>query len=199
MSSEVRTYGDPDTRVRILDATWALLERGDRITMASAATSADVSRQAVYLHFGDRSGLLVALVDHIDVSLGRDEIRAHIHDETATGLERLRRWVDTMGWYTEKIDRVTMVLEAGANHDEALAAAWRDRMDGRRGHIRRILSSVQLDGALREGWSLEDAVNLVFVVTMPGPWRELTGAAGWSAEEYGEWIWSLLASGLVEA
>jgi hypothetical protein len=54
-----------------------------------------VSRQAAYLHFGDRSGLMTALVDFIDVSLGAVDIRAHIYGADS-GVEGLRRFIDTM-------------------------------------------------------------------------------------------------------
>ena len=80
MSSEAAVYGDPATRRRILQAAWELLEqRGAGVRLVDVADRAGVSRQAVYLHFGDRSGLLVALVDFIDVSLGAVQLRAHIH------------------------------------------------------------------------------------------------------------------------
>lgn len=165
--------------------------------MASVAKNAGVSRQGVYLHFADRSTLLVALVDHIDVSLGRENIRAYIHDESATGVDRLRRWVETMAWYTEKIDRVTAVLESGADEDAALAAAWRDRMSGRRDHLRRIMTKIDEEGALADGWTVDDAVSLAHAVTMPSPWRELRKISGWGVEQYQDHLWRLLAHGLL--
>lgn len=194
--STAEPYGEPATRRRILDATWELIEGSDpNVTIGRVARHAGVSRQAVYLHFGDRSGLLVALVDHIDESLGRDELRAYIHG-APTGVEGLRRWVEGMSWYTAKIDRVTRVLEHGETRDEALAAAWRDRMNGRRGHIRRILERVGTE-RLRDGWTLDTAVDAVYAVTMPGPWRELVREQGWTAEQYAHRIWALLQGGLL--
>ena len=98
MSSTEPAYGDPDTRRRILDAAWTLLEeRGIGIRIADIADKAGVSRQAVYLHFGDRSKLFVALGDYIDISFGRDRLRAHVFG-APTGVESLRRWVQTMSW-----------------------------------------------------------------------------------------------------
>ena len=70
MSSEAALYGDPETRRRILQATWELLEQQVPGSSSSMSPTGQGSRRAVYLHFGDRSGLLVALVDYIDVSLG---------------------------------------------------------------------------------------------------------------------------------
>ena len=194
MSSETASYGDPETRCRILQAAWELLEQqGAAVRLVDVAGKAGVSRQAVYLHFGDRSGLLVALVEFMDVSLGAVQLRAHIHGG-ATGVESLRRWIQTMSWYTAKIDRVTQVLESSQYQDEALAAAWRDRMGRRQMHIRSIVERIAAEGGLAEGWSVDAAVDLIYVITMPGPWRELTRELGWTAEQYTQKLTRLVQS-----
>ena len=197
MSSSAEVYGDPQTRRGILDAAWVLLEeRGTGIRVADIAAKAGVSRQAVYLHFGDRTSLFVALGDHIDVSFGRDELRAHVFD-APTGVESLRRWVQTMSWYTAKIDSVSRILELAAESDEALAAAWKDRMTGRRGHVRRIAERLGAEGQLVDGWTPEAAADLIFTVTLPGPWRVLTCVVGWSQERYADEITTLLERSIV--
>lgn len=185
-------YGDPGTRTRILDAAWALLEeRGTRVRIADVAAKAGVSRQTVYLHFGDRSSLFVALGDHIDVSFGRDDLRKHVFG-APSGVESLRRWVQTMSWYNAKINSVSRILELAAESDEALDAVWRDRMIGRRSHVSRIAERIAADGRLADGWSVDAAADLIFTVTLPGPWRVLTSVLGWSEEQYAEQITGLL-------
>ena len=198
MSSEAALYGDPETRRRILQATWELLEQqGAGVTLVDVADKAGVSRQAVYLHFADRSGLLVALVDYIDLSLGAVQLRAHIHGG-ATGVESLQRWIQTMSWYTAKIDLVTQVLESSQYQDKALAAAWRDRMGRRQMHIRSIVERIAAEGQLAEGWSVDAVVDLIYVVTMPGAWRELTRELGWSAEQYSQHLTRLIQAALLK-
>jgi AcrR family transcriptional regulator len=197
MSSEAAPYGDPDTRRRILQAAWELLEQQDAgVKLVDVADRAGVSRQAVYLHFGDRSGLLVALVDFIDVSLGAVQLRAHIHGG-ATGVESLQRWIETMSWYTAKIDRVTQVLESSQYQDEALAAAWRNRMGRRQQHIRSIVERIAAESQLAKGWSVNAAVDLIYVITMPGAWRELTRELGWTAEQYTQHLTRLVRSSVL--
>ena len=192
MSTNLASYGDPETRRRILDAAWALLEeRGTGIRIADVAAKADVSRQAVYLHFGNRASLFVALGDHIDVSFGRDRLRTHVFG-APSGAESLRRWVETMSWYTAKIDSVSRVLELAAESDEALAAAWKDRMIGRRGHVRRIVDRIATEGRLADGWTPESATDLAFAVTLPGPWRVFTSVLRWSAERYSGEVTAML-------
>ncbi len=190
-------YGDPETRQRILAEAWELVERGgSEVTLAEIAKGAGVSRQALYLHFGDRSGLFVALVDHVDLSLGSTEIRAHVFG-APSGAETLRRWVEALSWYTGKIDWLTQILEWGQYEDEALAAGWRNRMNRRRDLTLGVAERIADEGRLADGWTTAEAADLIYAITMPGPWRELTREVGWSEEEYAERVWRLLQTSLL--
>jgi AcrR family transcriptional regulator len=197
VSSTPEPYGDPQTRTSILDAAWTLLEeRGTGVRIADIAAKAGVSRQTVYLHFGDRASLFVALGDYVDVSFGRDRLRAHVFG-APTAVESLRRWVQTMSWYTAKIDSLSRIVELAGESDEALAAVWRDRMTGRRGHVRRIAERLAAEGRLVDGWTVESAGDLIFTVTLPGPWRVLTTVMGWSEERYADEVTGLLERSLL--
>lgn len=58
-SSFIRT----DRQVEVLDAALALLvEKGDRLTMEAVARRASCSKETLYKWFGDRDGLLTAVV-----------------------------------------------------------------------------------------------------------------------------------------
>jgi hypothetical protein len=112
-------------------------------------------------------------------------------------VESLRRWVETMSWYTAKIDSVSRVLELAAESDEALAAAWKDRMIGRRGHVRRIVDRIDTEGRLADGWTVEAATDFAFAVTLPGPWRVLTSVLQWGTERYASEITAMLERALL--
>lgn len=197
MSSQEGAYGDPETRERILRAAWDLLEETGKLSLAQVGQRAQVSRQAVYLHFGHRVGLLVALVDHIDLSLGSLRLRDAVF-EAPDGVESLRRWVETMSWYTAKIDTVCRVLECGQYHDDALAAAWRNRMDRRRDDlVGWIMKRIAGEGRLASGWSARTAADLTYTVTMPAIWRELTVHLGWSHKAYAKHMTAMLTSAFV--
>ena len=197
MSSEEGSYGDRETRRRILQATWELIEeRGSTPTLIDAAHRAGVSRQAVYLHFGDRAGLFVALVDYIDEIFGSGELVAHVLG-APTGAEALERMVKALSVFTSKIDSVAQVLEAAQYQDEALARAWRNRMHGRRAHSLTIVQRIADEGRLAEGWTVDAAADLCYTVTMPGPWRELTRELGWTPEQYSENVTKLLRRSLL--
>ncbi|HYJ24450.1 MAG TPA: TetR/AcrR family transcriptional regulator [Acidimicrobiia bacterium] len=186
MSSSEPVYGDPETRSRILQATWELIEEGGPgVRLVDAADRAGVSRQAVYLHFGDRAGLLLALVQYMPETLGFREQLAYVFD-APTGAEMLERAVKLHSTYTSKIDSVAQVLEAAQYQDEELGAAWRDRMDASRVAHRAIIQRVADEGKLADGWTVDNAGDLFYTVTMNGPWRELTRELGWTPEQYAE-------------
>ena len=55
-----------ETKSRILNATWKLLESGDNaVRMSDIAKAVGISRQALYLHYPNRADLLVATTKHI--------------------------------------------------------------------------------------------------------------------------------------
>ncbi len=185
MSSDV-PYGDPDTRERILVATQALVaERGSKLKLGDVADRAGVSRQAVYLHFGDRTGLLLALVQHMDKTMALAESLAHLF-EAETGAEVIARTMALHSSFSAAIDPVASILETAQYDDEALGAAWRDRMRFRHQVHLRIVQRIAELGELAPEQPAEAAADLLYAMTLPGPWRELTRELGWSQRQYAE-------------
>ena len=199
MSSGQPAYGDPDTRRRILLAAWEVIEEiGADIRISDVADRASVSRQAIYLHFGDRAGLLLALVSFMPETLGFQELLAHVF-AAESGIEMLRRTVALHSTYSAKVDSVARVLEAAQYQDPALGAAWRDRMNRSRVAHRAIIERIAAEGRLAEGWTVDEAADLFYTVTMQGPWRELTRELGWSPEQYAKRVARLLLDSLVNS
>ena len=198
MSSEPVRYGDPDTRHRILRAAWELMEeRGAEVRLVDVADRARVSRQALYLHFGDRAGLLIALVEFMDEALGLGDLVAHVF-AAPTGAEMLERTMELYVRMAPRIDRVAEVLETAQYEDEGLAAAWRNRMDNRQRVHRMIVQRISDEGQLAEGWTVDAAADLFYAITMPGPWRELTMELGWTPDDYRKHLSRFLERALIE-
>lgn len=196
-SEEPGAYGDAETRRRILEATWKIIEEhGSSVRLVDVADKAGVSRQAIYLHFGDRAGLLLALVQYMPQTLGFQERLSHVLS-APTGAEMLKRAVELHSTYHARIDSVAQVLEAAQYRDDALGAAWRDRMNRSRAVHRAIVQRIADDGDLAEGWTVDEAGDLFYTVTMQGPWRELTQEIGWTPRRYAENVTRLLLSSFV--
>jgi AcrR family transcriptional regulator len=182
--SSSSAYGDPETRSRILDATWELVaEQGARLRLADVAARAAVSRQAVYLHFGDRAGLLVALVQHMDEVLDLAASLADVHAaaDGASLLEAAMR-LNTSFW--AQVFPVARVLAAAQHDDAALGAAWRDRMGLRQSTFRAMIEALAERGELAEGWTVDDAAATLYAVAHFDTWRELVVELDWSDEHY---------------
>ena len=83
--------GDPATRRRILEAARALLEArpGANIAMGEVAARAGVSRQALYLHFADRTNLLLE-VSRLADSMARTPARQRRIDQAPTARDAFR-------------------------------------------------------------------------------------------------------------
>lgn len=178
-------------------ATWEVIEDvGAEIRISDVAERAGVSRQAIYLHFGDRASLLLALVAFMPETLGFQELLAHVF-AAESGVEMLLRAVALHSTYSAKIDSVARVLEAAQYQDAALRVAWRDRMKRSRGAHQAIIERIAAEGRLAEGWTVDEAADLFYTVTMQGPWRELTRELGWSSQQYAERLARLLLDSLV--
>jgi AcrR family transcriptional regulator len=197
MSTDPGSYGDPETRARILGVAWDLVaDRGSSLKLSEVAERAGVSRQAVYLHFGDRNGLLLALVHHMDETLDLGASLAHVHAASngADLLERAMR-LNTDFWVA--VHPVAQVLEAAQHDDEALGAAWRDRMELRQRVFARMIQQLADHAELSAEWTIEDASALLFAVAHFDTWRELTHQLHWTDDHYVEAMTRLLCRSLL--
>ena len=173
-----------DTRTRILDAAWdAVLAHGvEALTLSAVADSASVSRQAVYLHFRNRAGLLIAMARHQDTASGFAERVAE-----TTALEPrdafdalLRAWFD----YLPQILPAARALEAAAITGDDGAAAFDDRMQEWRKVIRSALRRVAGEQQLAPGWSTDAAADWVWSRVHPSTWERLVTERGWSRRRF---------------
>jgi AcrR family transcriptional regulator len=173
------------TRKRILDAAWRLIEesRDPTAGLAEIAKTAGVSRQALYLHFGSRAGLLVALVQHTDEELGLEERLATIAAQP-TAEERLRQFMRVAATYAPKIHDVAMALSEASRTDEDARVAFDDRMKKRRAGLRELVKGVADADKLAEGWTVNAATDALWALSTPQTYQDLVVARGWSIARY---------------
>ncbi|WP_336216046.1 TetR/AcrR family transcriptional regulator [Nonomuraea sp. LPB2021202275-12-8] len=166
------------TRSRILETARRLItEQGPRASMADVARAAGISRQALYLHFGSRASLLVAVVRDMDEQDGirtRCE-KALTREEPVEAFGAfLRVWLR----YAATIHPVASVLLASRRDDPDAAAAWNDRMgelhEGFLTAVRRLAAA----GRLRPGLAVDVAADLAWAMTSVSVWEQLTADRG---------------------
>lgn len=173
------------TRAAILDAARRLFEeRGaPTVELEEIARAAGVSRQAIYLHFGSRAGLLVALAQHVDEVERLGEAAREVH-EAASAVAELDAFVRLQAEYTPRIAAIARVVDEGRRRDPALAAAWDDRMRRRHGACIRIVERLRREGVLAPEWTVEEAADALWALTSIRTWEDLTIDRGWSKERY---------------
>jgi AcrR family transcriptional regulator len=174
------------TRLALLNAAWKRLSRGDAAHLADVARDARVSRQALYLHFGSRARLLVALVAHIDEELGLPKLIDQL-PPLAKPDARLLESLRVTARYQSKIHGVAMALVR--MHDDADArAAITDRMEVRHREIHAIVRALAHQGSLRSEWTVARASDALWAAGTPSMWELLVVERGWSAKEFERWL-----------
>ena len=174
-----------DTRTKILAAAWELLEtqHGKNVRMSDVAKLADVSRQAVYLHFKSRSELMIATVQYGDIVLNHaDYIQAW--QEATGGLAKLDAWVSSFGSYIPQVYGAAKALMIWRDSDEAAEAAWQDRMSEVRNACRMSVDALVEDGLLSAEFTPETATDLFWTMLSFQTWESLTQQCGWTTEQY---------------
>ena len=186
-----------NSTARILDAALTLITRreGADVTMAEIAKAAGMSRQGVYLHFADRTDLMLALVRHVHEKFGAaEEIRKA--GEAPTAIAAMREWVSLQVRLNPVIWPVARALEAVRRTDEAAEQAWQDRMAHRLEACRGIIARMQEEETLKEGISQDEAADLLWTIASLRTWEDLVLERGWTTAQYEKRITRLLYDGL---
>jgi AcrR family transcriptional regulator len=183
-------------RAAILAAARRLLEAGHtQVGLEEVAREAGVSRQAVYLHFGSRTKLLLALVDDMD-SERLPELLGKVF-AARTAPAALDAMVDVCAVYTEEILGVANALDSARRSESAAAAAWNDRMTRRRHGFGLVVAGLAKEGLLTRRLTEEEATDLLFAVMSIRVWEDLVVVRGWSKKRYARHLKRILRRALV--
>lgn len=174
---------NPTTRTRILEATCALLAAtpGSAARMSDIAKAAGVSRQALYLHFPNRTELFIAATRHQDAVQGLDAaLEAGIC--SGSGEERLAALIRAWGEYVPRIFGMAKTLMVLKETDEEAARAWDGRMADFRGACGAVVAALAQDGVLVMDET--EATDLLWTLLSIPTWDHLTRLCGWTQERY---------------
>jgi AcrR family transcriptional regulator len=176
------------TRIAILEAAWKRLSiPGDPARLEDIAADAGVTRQSVYLHFGTRGGLLVAVVQHIDDVLGLGERIAEIR-ATEDPVEALEKSLRLTATYQPRIQGIGMALSQLALTDADARAAFDDRMNARREGLLSITRVLSRAGLLVGDWSAPKVAEILTEAGSPSSYEYLVVGRGWTPKEFERWL-----------
>ncbi len=186
------------TKHRILDATWKLLESGDRaVRMSDIAKAVGISRQALYLHFPNRTELLVATARHVDAVKDVDG-RLALSRSASSGIERLHAFIDAWVGYIPEIHGLSVALRAMRASDEAAADAWDDRMQAVRQGCAAAVRAIAEDGDLNPKLTERTATDLLWTLLSVENWERLVRECDWSQTAYEQAVKNLAEVSLLE-
>ena len=173
------------THERILAATWTLMEESKdlNVRIADIAAAAGVSRQAVYLHFGNRANLLLAAVRYRDENSPTAGIRLAATTDPVP--EALTAFVERWFAHIPRIQPIAQLLSAASQTDPEARVAWDDRMNLLRRNSLSLAKRLAEAGLLRPEWTAERAADWIWHRTHLDGWRHLVAERGWDAEDYG--------------
>lgn len=195
------TAEPPSTRERVLELTHELIRRRGNaaISLVEVAAEAGLSRQMLYVMFGSRAGLLMALVDHLDARSG-GAARLTALRESLPPLEAfepyLRAWFD----YLPVVLPVARALAAAATSGDADAAeAWHSRLRKLRHGFTVMTRAFKSAGVLKAGWTPESAAEWMLALTQVDLWQHLVVEAGWKPAVHIDRVIATLRQTLLEA
>jgi AcrR family transcriptional regulator len=198
MADQDLTIAPSGTRTNLLKTAWRLIEkRGvDNVTLSDVAAAAKVSRQAVYLHFGNRAGLLIAMTRYRDVNSThvREMMAAAHKPDIRAGFDRFVRC-----WFQHVVNilPVARAIEAAALSDADARAAWEERMEDLRRAIRPLIDRLADSGQLNDGWSRDQATDWMWSRTHVDVWSQLAVDRNWKPEEVARRVAASLLTDLV--
>jgi AcrR family transcriptional regulator len=186
------------TRQAILEAAWARLERGDAsaLKLEAVAEAAGVTRQSIYVHFGSRGALLVAVVDYADGKLGLPALLAEV-DAAPTARAALAASLSVTARYAARVHPAAKALDRARESDPDANVAYESRMERRRAGLKAIVSRLGAEGQLRPGWTSGQVVDALWAVGIPETYDALVLRRGWSVAAYERLLTQLADSFLV--
>ncbi|HEX3306227.1 MAG TPA: helix-turn-helix domain-containing protein [Streptosporangiaceae bacterium] len=192
--------GGPATRTRILLAARELLEKapGAPVSMGQVARHAGLSRQALYLHFADRTSLFVEVSRMADAAARTPERQRRV-DEAPTAREALREAIALQAVLKPELRGVATALDALRRTDPAAAAAWAEREHARLQRCEAVVTRLHAEGDLAAAWDVRTAARLLWAVTSQRVWDDLVADQGWSTDQYRAHLTTMLESALLSA
>ena len=204
-STELRSEQTAVARRLILASAGRMfIEKGYlATTLAAVAARAGVSVQTVYNVIGNKSALLKAVYD---VTLAGDDEPVAMGDrppframmQASSGRQMLERYAELGRQLTEPVlPLVTTLLAQAATGDPDLQAFAKTIEGERAAGTAATAQSVDQRFGLRDGLSIQDAADILWVLTAPDLVDRLVNRRGWSWDKTQQWLGGAMADALL--
>ncbi len=182
--------GRPATRVAILDAARALFEEQGYFGagLEAVAKRAGVSRQAIYLHFSWKAGLLTALHARIYDTDVVPALERHPIWTAPTALDALDAAIAVDAEVAGKVWRIHEALVMARRHHDEVDATLRPREDERYQDYVRLARWLKREGALPAQLRVATVADILWGLLSLGTFQNLVIERGWSTERFTAWV-----------
>lgn len=193
-----------EARLAVLEAARArFLDQGyAATTMAEVAGEAGVSVETVYKGFGNKPGLMKAVLDVSIVGdddpialLERDSIR-QMRAETDPH-KKVRAYGTYLAGIAPRTFPVQFVAREAAAADPGAASVWEQLQAERLIGMTVFAGDLDASGHLRRGISVDEARDVLWTHNSVELWHLLVVQRGWDTERYGTWIGEQLIAALL--
>ncbi len=179
------------------------LERGyAATTVGTIAAAAGVSVETVYKAFGNKPGLVKAVVD--EAIVGDDEPVPMLQRDRVRRMEaepdprrKLAMYGEHLADSAPRRVPVELLVRAAAASDAGAAEVW-DQLEAERlTGMTFFARHLDEGGNLRRGVSVEEARDVLSTYNSAEVYELLVIRRGWTPERYGRWVANALAAALL--
>jgi AcrR family transcriptional regulator len=171
------------TRKTIVEAAARLLRsEGAALSMDAVARAAQISRQAVYLHFPSRTALMMAVVEHIGRASGGEAL-FRAADQAKGARAVLEQKLAAAVEYQGRIADVVEAFDVARHTDEVAAAAWEDRNQVRLEAIQKMVADLKRARLLAPGWTPGQVADALWALSSPRLQLDLTRGRAWKKRD----------------
>jgi AcrR family transcriptional regulator len=192
------------TRRAIVDAAAKLfIQQGYGATTVDAiAAAAGVSRKTVFTAVGGKTECIKLALDWAIVGddeqvplMDREEIQAQRREPDARKI--LRMYAAMNVDIAERVALLLGVVESVAGAEPELRALAGTLAAQRRFGMGHLAAELDTRGALRSELDVDQAADILWLMSDPAQYRALVVTRGWSSDRYQEWLGDTLATLLV--
>jgi AcrR family transcriptional regulator len=185
-----------ETQKIILAAARELfLEQGyGATTIDSISEQAGVSVSTVYTIYKNKRGILRAIREDWHLQSAQREIYQQA-TETREPEQKLQLAAHATRQQWETSLAMITIYKGAASTDSEAAAELEQALDGRRRGIRQFIESIA--AIIRSDISVNQAIAIYLALTRAELYQELVDIAGWSHDEYENWLATTLKQQLL--
>jgi AcrR family transcriptional regulator len=193
-----------DTRATVIaSARQLFIDSGwQGTTIAGIARAAGVSSETIDTVFGNKQGLLRAVLEHavrrIEPNVPLLEQRGPKAIATATDQRsQIALFCKDITEVLSNVAELMAVVRVAAMSDSELAAIYRDLHAGRRRNFAFVAKSLSEHGPLRDGMNADAATTTLWRLASPELFLLMTQVEEISPNAYAEWLEQALVSALL--